>query len=370
MRREIYVTEATLPPIDEYIAEITEIWNSHRLTNMGPKHNELEKRLKDYLQIDNMSLMVNGHMALELAIQAFHLQGEVITTPFTFVSTTHAIVRNGLQPVFCDINEVDCTIDVDKIEDLITEKTAAIMPVHVYGRVCDVEEIDRIAKKHNLKVIYDAAHAFGVRKDGKSVLKYGDASVLSFHATKAFNSIEGGAVVYRQEELGKELYRLKNFGFRGELEVDGIGANAKMDEFRAAMGLCNLKHIDDYIKRRKRVYDKYEELLANQKGIRFLPEQSGVTYNYAYCPVFFDEKILGTTRDEIYDWLKKNNIYSRRYFYPLVTAYECYNKDFSSENTPVAKQCSERVLCLPLYPDLDLGTVERICDLIIQCIHG
>ena len=370
MENRIFVTKSSVPSLTEYTEEIKDIFDTRLLTNMGKKHKELEDRLKDYLQVQNISLVTNGHMGLELALQALNLKGEVITTPFTFVSTTHAIVRNGLTPIFCDINKNDLTIDVEKIEELITDKTSAIMPVHVYGRICNVERIEQIAKQYNLKVIYDAAHVFGVKKNGKSILQYGDASVLSFHATKVFHTVEGGAIVYSKPELGKELYRLKNFGFMSEIEVDGIGANAKMDEFRAAMGICNLRHIQEYINKRRAVYNKYIEILGAYVGIHFLPMQSEVEHNYAYCPVIFDEKVLGVMRDEIYDFLKKNNVYTRRYFYPLVSDYECYNSKYNSIETPVAKYMSERVLCLPIYPDLEQETIEEICKLIIECIQN
>lgn len=369
MQSKILVTRASLPLFEEYTNEISDIWDDHMLTNMGRKHKKLESALKEYLGVPNISLMVNGHMALELAIQALGIKGEVITSPFTFVSTTHAIVRNGLTPVFCDINKEDYTINVDKIESLITDKTSAIMPIHVYGRVCNVEKIELIAKKHNLKVIYDAAHAFGIKKDGKSILNYGDASILSFHATKVFNTIEGGAVIYNDERIGKELYRLKNFGFKCETEVDGIGSNAKLDEFRAAMGICNLRYVDLYIKQRKKVYNRYREILGNYEGIVFSEEQKGVETNYSYCPVLFDDKILGVSRDGIYNYLRENNVYTRRYFYPLVSDYECYRDKFCSDKTPIAKYVSEHILCLPLYPDLEIKQVERICTLILNYIQ-
>ena len=250
MDEKVLVTRATMPPIEEYIDEIKSIWETHWLTNMGEKHQVLQKELKEYLHVDNIELLVNGHMALELTMQAMNLSGEVITTPFTFASTTHAIVRNGLTPVFCDINEEDYTIDVSKIESLITEKTTAIVPVHVYGNICNVEEIEKIAKKHHLKVIYDAAHTFGETYKGKGIGDFGDASCFSFHATKVFNTIEGGAVCYHNNELGKRLYNLKNFGIQGPEQVDGIGANAKMNEFQAAMGICNLRHLEDNLKKR------------------------------------------------------------------------------------------------------------------------
>ena len=259
----INVTRSSMPPFEEYTEEIKDIWQSHWLTNMGVKHQKLQAELKEYLGVENIELLTNGHMALELSLQALNLQGEVITTPFTFASTTHAIVRNGLKPVFCDINPVDFTIDVNKIEALITDKTCAIMPVHVYGNICDVETIEKIAQKYELKVIYDAAHAFGVKYKGKGAGCFGDVSCFSFHATKVFNTIEGGAACFKDKDFGLDLYRLKNFGIRGPEKVDAVGANAKMNEFCAAMGLCNLKHIDEEIAKRKVVVDRYREILGD-----------------------------------------------------------------------------------------------------------
>ncbi len=358
----IYVTKALLPSYEEYIRQIKPIWESSRITNMGEFHKELEGKLKEYLNAPELSLFTNGHMALELALQAFHLKGEVITTPFTFVSTTHAIVRNNLKPVFCDITEDDYTIDVDKIEELITEKTAAIVPVHVYGHICNTEKIDQLAKKYNLKVIYDAAHAFGIYKNGESVVNFGDASMLSFHATKVFNTIEGGAVVYKDCELGTELYKLKNFGIKNEEIVDGIGANAKLDEFRAAMGLCNLLHVDEVIKKRKILYQRYLDKLSKTEGIKLPKIPENVQYNYAYFPVYFDEDVLGKdVRNNLYDYLKTVGIFSRKYFYPLISDMDCYCERYSSDATPIAKKISNGILTLPLYPQLLLEEVDRIC---------
>ena len=250
---KIYVTRSSMPDIEEYVEEIRSIWDNHWLTNMGDKHIRFQKELKEYLQVENIELLTNGHMALELTLQALDLQGEVITTPFTFASTTHAIIRNGLTPIFCDIDPVTYTIDVEKIEELITERTSAIMPVHVYGNICNVEEIENLAKKYGLKIIYDAAHAFGETYKGQGIGGFGDASCFSFHATKVFNSIEGGAVTYHDKKLGADLYDLKNFGIHGPEEVSAVGANAKMNEFCAAMGLCNLRHIEEEIIKRQRV---------------------------------------------------------------------------------------------------------------------
>lgn len=367
MEEKILVTRSSMPDFEEYVEMIKPLWESHWLTNMGPYHIEFEKQLIEYLDVTNISLFTSGHMALELLLQALTLNagGEVITTPFTFASTTHAIVRNGLEPVFADINADDFTIDVSKIENLITEKTVAILPVHVYGNVCDVEAIQRIAERHNLKVVYDAAHAFGECYKGRGVGNYGDASMFSFHATKVFNSIEGGAVVYKDEAIGEELYKLKNFGIASEEVVNGIGANAKMNEFQAAMGLCNLRHLDKEIQKRKRIDEKYRECLAGVEGIRTNPIQEDLESNYAYFPVIFDEA-FGKTRDQVYDVLKENNIFARKYFYPLTNTFECYRGKFDVQNTPVALDISKKVLTLPLYADLTEEQVERICSIILR----
>ena len=306
-------------------------------------------------------------MVLELSLQAMKLQGEVITTPFTFASTTHAIVRNGLTPVFCDINPDDYTIDVTKIESLITDKTCAIMPVHVYGNVCNIEEIQKIADKYGLKVIYDAAHTFGVRYKGKGIGGFGDVSCFSFHATKVFNTIEGGAACFKDSEFGLDLYRLKNFGIRGPEVVDAVGANAKMNEFSAAMGICNLKHIEEEIEKRRIVVERYRANLENVDGIKLSPIQKDVVPNYAYFPVVFDEKVFGATRNEVFEKLAENDICARKYFYPLTNTFECFNGQFDVNNTPVALHISNRVLTLPLYADLPLDVVDRICNIIIAC---
>lgn len=357
-----------MPELDEYIEEIKSLFETHWLTNMGPKHNELERRLAEYLKVRNILLFSNGHMALELLIQAMGLTGEVITTPFTFASTTHAIVRNGLTPVFCDVNPVDYTIDVNKIEELITEKTSAILPVHVYGHICDVEAIQRIAEKHHLKVIYDAAHTFGEEYHGKGVAAFGDASIFSFHATKVFNTIEGGAVCFDGDGDGlwEKLYGLKNFGIWDEELIRDVGANAKMNEFQAAMGLCNLRHIDRELSKRKAVVERYDRHLSGRKGICVSQRQGGVISNYAYYPMLFDPDEFGRSRDQVYDRLKENEIYARKYFYPLTNTFECYRGKFDMGETPVALELSERVLTLPLYADLQMDQVDRICGIILE----
>jgi dTDP-4-amino-4,6-dideoxygalactose transaminase len=303
-------------------------------------------------------------MALELVIQALKLTGEVITTPFTFASTTHAIVRNGLTPVFCDITKEDYTIDVTKVEALITDKTSAIIPVHVYGNICNVDEIQRIANKYNLRVIYDAAHAFGEQINGVGIGSYGDASMFSFHATKVFNTIEGGGITFAEPGLGDELYKLKNFGIKSEIIVDGVGSNAKMNEFQAAMGVCNLRHVDEEIDKRRKVVERYRMNLEGVKGITIAKKQSGVISNYAYFPIIFEG--YKVNRDEVCNILKKKNIFARKYFYPLTNDFECYDGKFDKFKTPMAQYISERVLTLPLYADLELDIVDKICQIIME----
>lgn len=363
----IMVTRSSMPPMEEYIAEIRDLWKSRWLTNMGDKHQTFQAALRDFLGAPQIDLFTNGHMALELSLQALNLSGEVITTPFTFASTTHAIVRNGLEPVFCDIDPHDYTMDVTKLEPLITERTSAIMPVHVYGNVCRVEEIGRIAHKYGLKVIYDAAHSFGVRYRGQSTAAFGDVSCFSFHATKVFHTIEGGAAAFRDKELGLRLSRLKNFGIRDAECVDGVGSNAKMNEFCAAMGLCNLRHVEEDIAQRKRVAERYHARLEGVCGVQLNPIQEGVTPNYAYFPVVFDEKAFGSTRDEVFAALERADIHSRKYFYPLTNTFDCFHGKYDVAQTPVARFVADRVLTLPIYPDLALESVDRICDVILSC---
>ncbi|WP_294168582.1 DegT/DnrJ/EryC1/StrS family aminotransferase [uncultured Clostridium sp.] len=366
VNKPILVTKSSMPPFEEYIEEIKLMWENKWLTNMGVKHQELELKLKEYLEVNDISLFTNGHLALELALQAMNLTGEIITTPFTFASTTHAIVRNGLTPVFCDINDEDYTMDVNKIEALITDKTSAILPVHVYGSICNVEEIQRIADKYNLKVIYDAAHAFGEKYKGTSIANFGDISMFSFHATKVFNTIEGGAITFSDNRLKNQLYKLKNFGIESEEVVDSVGSNAKMNEFQASMGICNLRHIDEEIKKRKKAVDNYRMILGNVDGIKLIKEKTDIDYNYSYFPILFDEKIFGATRNEVYNKLKENNIFSRKYFYPLANAYDCYRGKFDINDTPVALSVSKRILTLPLYADITVEEIGKICDIIME----
>ena len=364
---EINVARSSMPSFEEYCGEIRELWDSRWLTNMGTKHEELRGKLQEYLSVQRLDLLTNGHMALELSLQALGLSGEVITTPFTFASTTQAIVRNGLTPVFCDIDPVTFCMDPEKIEPLITEKTSAILPVHVYGNVCDVEAIAAIAKKHTLAVIYDAAHTFGVKYRGRGVGDFGDVSCFSFHATKVFHTIEGGCACFQNAEFGERLAGLKNFGLSGQEDAEEIGTNAKLDEFRAAMGLCNLRYVDGEIAKRKRIVERYRERLENIPGLQLNPVQKNVRQNFAYFPVVFHEEAFGANRDCVMDRLAENCIHARKYFYPLTSEFSCYKGKFDPEKTPVALEISKKVLTLPLYADLDLADVGRVCDIILNC---
>lgn len=362
--QSIFVTRTSMPPYEEYVEMIKPLWDTHWLTNMGQYHQKLENELREYLQVEQLSLLVNGHMSLEMAIQAMEFPegSEVITTPFTFVSTTHAIVRNRLKPVFCDIKPDDFTIDETKIENLITEKTVAIVPVHVYGNICNVEAIEQIAKKHGLRVIYDAAHAFGETYKEYGIGCFGDASIFSFHATKVYNTIEGGAVASKSRKLYEKLYNLKNFGIKSENEIIDIGVNAKMNEFAAIMGLCNLKYVAKNIQIRKKKVQLYNEQLAGISCLRTPRfDNSEVKYNYAYYPVIFSTE---KQRDEVYDTLKKKNIYSRKYFYPLTSDAICFGNEYKADSLDVARDISSRVLVLPLYPELEDETIVTIAQVI------
>lgn len=367
MEERIFVSRSSMPEFQDYIKEIKELWESHWLTNMGVKHIQLEKELKEFLGVEYIGLVCNGHMALELAMQTLNLQGEVITTPFTFASTTLAIIRSGLQPVFCDIDPENYTIDTTKLEQLITERTCAIVPVHVYGNVCDVEKIDRIAKKYGLKVIYDAAHAFGIKKDGRGIGSFGDVSCFSFHATKVFNTIEGGAACFRNKDNEDVFNQLKNFGMKSSKVISRIGTNAKMNEFSAAMGLCNLKNICAEIEKRHRVVERYCELLDGVEGINVCNKQGGVTSNYVYFPILIDPLVFGADRDEVLYRLEENNIFARKYFYPLTSTFACFQGKYNDDETPVAKRISNQVLTLPLYADLEMEKVEYICNVLLEC---
>ena len=351
MSELINVTRSSIPDFEEYCAEIRSMWDSHWLTNMGEKHQRLESALQDYLGVENVVLLTNGHLALENILEAMDLHGEIITSPFTFASTTHAIVRCGCTPVFCDIDPETYTM--------------AILPIHVYGNLCDVEAIDRIAEAHGLKVIYDAAHAFGVKKDGVSSACFGDAAMFSFHATKVFNTIEGGALCFHDKALRQTICDLKNFGIHGPEEVPFVGGNAKMNEFCAAMGLCNLRHLDTWLEERRAVVEHYRARLSGTAGLKLNCVQEGVQSNYAYFPVVFDG--YKYDRDQVFERLAGHNIIARKYFYPITNSFDCYRgrPGFDPALTPVAQYMGDRVLTLPLYADLKHDDVDRICDIIL-----
>ncbi|MEK5107494.1 DegT/DnrJ/EryC1/StrS family aminotransferase [Cytobacillus sp. FSL K6-0129] len=356
-KSNIPVTRPKLPDFKNYTNKISELWDSRWVTNDGLFHEEFKEKIKTYLNVNQVELFSNGHMSLELAIKSLSLKGEVITTPFTFVSTIHALTNCGLKPVFCDINPEDFNIDSSKIEELITEKTSAILAVHVFGIPCNVEEIDRIAKKYNLRVIYDAAHAFGVRVDGNSIANYGDITMFSLHATKVMNSIEGGILVYKDINLKEKLKALKNFGIVSQESIKYIGTNAKMNEFQAAMGILNIEDIDKDISQRKEIHEKYIEILCEcVETIRF---KNNAENNYAYFPILLKDKI---TRDWLHNRLKEYNVTTRKYFYPLCNDIECY--DYSSENTPIAGNISDRILVLPMFTDLNISDVKKVSEIV------
>lgn len=366
MSKRIFVTQPFLPPLEEFEVYLKQIWDTRILTNIGRFHQELEEELCKYLGVKYISLFTNGTLALITALQALKITGEVITTPFSFVASTHCLHWNGITPVFGDIEEKHLTLDPEKIEALITSQTTAILPVHVYGNPSNYEKIKKIADTYKLKLIYDAAHAFGVKKDGISICNWGDLSIMSFHATKVFNTFEGGAIVCHDETMKKHIDDLKNFGFRDELTVIAPGINAKMSEIQAAMGLLQLKYIDGIIEKRKQIAIVYRELLDDMKGIRFFLDIEKVDHNYSYFPVIIYAEEYGKTRDELYDEFKSHNIYCRRYFYPLISSFPLYNKIDSAlpGKMPLAEKIAEQVLCLPIYPDLEIENVEKICNII------
>jgi dTDP-4-amino-4,6-dideoxygalactose transaminase len=367
MNKPITVTQPFLPPLEEFIPYLQKIWESKWLTNNGSMHQQLEQELADYLGVKYISLFSNGTLALISALQALNIKGEVITTPFSFVATTHSLWWNKITPVFVDIESEYMNLDPSKIEAAITPLTTAIMPVHVYGNPCKMDEIQQIADKHGLKVIYDAAHAFGVKKDGVSILNYGDLSILSFHATKVFSTIEGGAIICHSQEMKHHIDNLKNFGFRGELVVEEPGINAKLNEIQAAYGLLQLKYIDGFILKRKAVTELYRILLKDVPGIYFLSDMEHITHSYSYFSIFIDEEVYGISRDALYEKLKENNIFARRYFYPLISDFEPYRELPSSatDNLPVATKAALQVLCLPIYVDLNEIDISRIVSIII-----
>lgn len=362
----VYVTQPALPPLEEFTEYLKQIWDTKILTNNGPFHQQFEKELADYLGVKYLSVFANGTLALVTALQALRITGEVITSPFSFVATTHSLWWNNIKPVFVDIEPEYFTLDPDKIEAAITPQTTAIMPVHVYGNPCKMDAIQKIADTYGLKVIYDSAHAFGVTINGNSVLNFGDLSILSFHATKTFNTIEGGAIICHDEKTKRRIDFLKNFGFADEVTVVEPGINAKMNELQAAYGLVQLKYVDEYIDKRKAVTDLYKNGLQEIKGIRFLNDVEGIRHSYTYFPILIDEKEYGVSRDEVYERLKRNNIYGRRYFFPLISQFPTYRGLPSAkvENLPVSTRIAEQVICLPIYPNLGTETVKLIAELI------
>ena len=363
----VYVTRPDLPPLEDFTEYLKQIWDSKILTNNGPFHQQFEKMLADYLGVKYLSVFANGTLALVTALQTLRITGEVITTPFSFVATTHALWWNNIRPVFADIEPVYFNLDPEKVEAAITPQTTAIMPVHVYGNPCRVDELQKIADTYGLRLIYDAAHAFGVKVKGSSILNCGDLSVLSFHATKAFNTIEGGAIICHDEQTKHRIDLLKNFGFVDETIVVEPGINAKMNEIQAAYGLLQLRSIESNINKRKKVAEEYRSRLRGVKGLRVLEDIEGVIHSYTYFPVLINKELFGRSREDVYAFLRKNKIFSRRYFYPLISQFPSYSGLSSSRpgNLPVAEHVAEEVLCLPIYSELQPETIGLICDLIL-----
>lgn len=364
MNKKITVTSPLLPDLDEFIPYLRDIWDRKWITNNGHYHQELEKALSEYLKVPYISLFTNGTLPLITAFQALHITGEVITTPYSFVATSHALWWNGITPVFVDIDPATCNLDPEKIEEAITPRTTAILPVHVYGNPCDTKKIQDIADRYGLKVIYDAAHAFGVQVNGESILNEGDISTLSFHATKVYNTIEGGALICHDEMTKQRIDYLKNFGFAGETKVVAPGINSKMDEVRAAYGLLNLKQVDKAIAARKHIANLYRKGLKSIKGIRYMEDIPDVRHNYAYFPIFINAAEYGMTRDELYFKMQKDNIFARRYFYPLITDFMMYKGLPSAGNLPNARKIADSVICLPMYYGLTDEDVEKIINVI------
>ncbi len=366
--KQITVTSPLLPDLEEFNALLQEIWNSKWITNNGSFHKQLEKELAEYLKVPYISLFTNGTLPLLTALQALRVTGEVITTPYSFVATTHSIWWNGCKPVFVDIDPATGNIDPDALEAAITNKTTAIMPVHVYGKPCDVKRIQDIADKYGLKVIYDAAHAFGVEVNGESILTAGDMSTLSFHATKVYNTLEGGALVMHDAETKKRIDYLKNFGFAGETEVVAPGINSKVDEVRAAYGILNLRQVNAAIEARRQVALKYREALRPVDGITFMDDMPGVKHNYSYFPIFVDAEQYGMTRDELYEKMRSHNVLGRRYFYPLISTFSTYKGLDSArpENLPNAHKMADSVICLPMHHDLSDEDINRVLELIVR----
>ena len=366
MKEPITVTSPLLPDLSEFSSVLQTIWNSRWITNNGSYHQRLEDALCTYLKVPYISLFTNGTLPLLTALQAMRITGEVITTPYSFVATTHSIWWNGCRPVFVDIDPATGNMDPDRIEAAITPKTTAIMPVHVYGKPCDTKRIQEVADKYGLRVIYDAAHAFGVEVNGESILNAGDISTLSFHATKVYNTIEGGAMVMHDAETKKRIDYLKNFGFANEVEVVGPGINSKMDEVRSAYGLLNLKQVDAAIEARHQVAIRYREALRDIEGITFFEDMPGVRHNYSYFPIFVDAEKYGMTRDELYFKMKENGVLGRRYFYPLISTFSTYRglPSAAKENLPQAHKMADSVICLPMHHALENADVDRIVSMI------
>lgn len=366
--RQITVTSPLLPDLEEFNTLLKEIWDSKWITNNGSFHIQLEKELAEYLKVPYISLFTNGTLPLLTALQALRVTGEVITTPYSFVATTHSIWWNGCKPVFVDIDPATGNIDPDAIEAAITNKTTAIMPVHVYGKPCDVKRIQEIADRYGLKVIYDAAHAFGVEVNGESILNAGDMSTLSFHATKVYNTLEGGAMVMQDAETKKRIDYLKNFGFAGETSVVAPGINSKVDEVRAAYGILNLRQVDAAIEARHQVAIKYREALRSVEGITFMDDMPGVKHNYSYFPIFVGAEKYGVTRDELYEKMRSHNVLGRRYFYPLISTFSTYRglPSAAPENLPNAHKMADSVICLPMHHELNTEDINRVLELIIK----
>lgn len=360
----INVTQSSMPSFEEYMEALKPVWESRWLSNRGAASVQFENDLKKYLGCENIWLFANGHVAMEVALQALDMKGEVITTPYTHISTTNAIVRNGLTPVFVDVKEDNYTINPELIEAAITDKTVAIVATHVYGFMCDVKAIDEIAKKHGLKVVYDAAHAFGVTLDGVSSANFGDAAMFSTHATKVFHTIEGGIVTYKDAELFNAMQYIVNFGFTSHEEAEYVGTNARMNEFEAVMGICNLRHINDEIAKRKVIGDRFTERLSGVKGIKLITPEEGLVWNYAYYPVIFDG--YKENRNEVMAKMEKEDIFPRKYFYPITTQFACFKEQYGNVNVPVAANAAECVLTLPMYANLSLEDADRICDAILK----
>lgn len=366
LKSPIFVTQPAMPPLEEFSEYLKQIWSNKILTNNGPFHKLFEEKLAEYLDVKYLSVFSNGTLALITALQALRISGEVITTPFSFVATTHSLWWNNIKPIFADIESKYLNLNPEKVEAAISPLTTAIMPVHVYGNPCQVDEFQKLADTYGLKIIYDAAHAFGVKINDKSILNYGDLSILSFHATKAFNTIEGGAIICHDSKMKERIDYLKNFGFAGETKVIAPGINAKMNEIQAAYGLLQLNYIDKIIEKRVEIIKIYRDNIKNISGISILEDQPLVRHVYTYFPVFVNKEIYGRDRDSLYEELKKHNIFGRRYFFPLISQFPSYRGLNSAKpsNLPIAEKIANQVICLPIYPDLSFEIVEFICKTI------